>query len=710
MTGERRGAESRDRAGPIRALRHAAAAAAVRVEGVLARRPLVWALAGTSVFTLLVFLCLTPGFGNRDDVGMMFIADGTFYGEPMPHLIYQNPMVGLALSTLYDWTASVNWYVAWLYSLYALSLGVLLYLVLADRRTHLLLRLTGLTGFVVAFSLWQWTHLQFTSVGITLGGVGLLLYAAMAARERPPVTALVLAGSMVGIASLVRWRSFWAVALLAIPIVLVTLRRIRWQRQMLFAGTAAGIVVAGMLFGSVYYSGDEDWHEFFEFNSVRGRIHSSTRLEDPASSPGLLDAAGWSEADGQMFNSWFYLEEDVYTVEALEAIVAEAGYDLSRVTEVLRVADGNADRVRLVVVAGLFAAAWVTARGRERRFLVGYAVFVGAVLAGLAVYLHLPDRVSVPILGLLGMLCLLRPEAVFRGAYPTPGDGAGALRPPRAAVAVLTAASLLAVSYGIYDAVAESASAERRNDIFFERMDGLAAYDPDAIYVSWAAALGTHAVSAETKRRVPVTLVHLGWRQRSPMHADRLEGLGIDDLYVAIATDPRVVLPIRSNHDYIGYYLDFVAEHYGYTQRFLRPVSRAGSDPGLVLYDLLVDYRLDGRTLIEERADGSTVAYATDGVEIRGVLEVHPNREHALRGWAVHPGSPASPVDRIVVVHGSETLDVATTPIERRGVANRFDMDRSMVGFVIDGLSREELEEIRVFAIAGDTAAELPRK
>jgi hypothetical protein len=400
----------------VRSLR-AITVAAVRVEQALAARPAAWAVRLTAIYAAVVFLILTPTFESNDDTAMMFIADGTFYGEPQPHLVFQHPIVGVALSTLYRWTASVNWYAVWLYSLQAAALAVLLYLILSDRRTRLLTRLVPLIGFGATFTLWMWVNVQFTAVAITVGAAGVLLFSSTARSARFPAAVPAAAGLLVALAALVRWRSFQAVVLLAVPLLAAGARRISWRSHAWFASTIAAVLLAGGVFQAVYYAGDDAWHDYFEFNSVRGAIHSTERV-GAAGDPEVLAALGWSRADYDMFRSWFYLDEERYSTETLELLVDEVGTPLRHPTAVLDLAEGLDRFVRLVVLGGLLAAAWVTS---DRRLVIaattGWFITVATIITVVA---RLPDRVAVPTLGYLGMIYLVRPRGAFGETYRAP--------------------------------------------------------------------------------------------------------------------------------------------------------------------------------------------------------------------------------------------------------------------------------------------------
>jgi len=681
----------------------ALAAGAMRAEHALAARPAAWAIRLALLYTVFALLVLTPTFESNDDVGMMFIADGTFYGTPQPHLVFQHPVVGVVLATLYGWTTSVNWYAAWLYGLHAAALAVFLYLVFADTRTRLLARLVPLAGFGSVFITWMWLNLQFTAVAITVGAAGVLLFSSLGARARLPAAVPLLAGALVGVSAFVRWRSFQAVLLLAIPVLVAGARRIPWRRHAWFGATILVVVLSGGAFQTLYYAGDDAWHDYFEFNSVRGAIHSTERMTE-ARDPETLAALGWSRADYDMFRSWFYLDEDLYSTERLELLVDEVGLPLRHPTAVLDLADGLDRFVRLAVLGGLLVAAWAVSDRRSGLVLAATTIWFIVVVTALAMAARLPDRIAVPMLAYLGMIYLIRPHAAFGDRYDPPPVWAG-----RAALGVVIATSLVAFGVAWPRTAADSARWNRHNDAFIASMHELAEVDPGGVFVSWGGSAGTLRVSPELAERVPVTLLPLGWHQRSPMHTGRLAELGIDDLYDAIATDERVYLTLAADEPEARWYVAYMAQHYGYTG-FLRPTASVDVDGRLTVYDLLIaSYSVDDDrgVLVEVRGDGAQVELPIVRHGVAGTFSASP--EGRLVGWAVDIET-LRPVDRIVVTRDGRLVEVLATAYLRPGEAAAHGLaEDARIGFVLGDLDGAELAEARVFAVRSDSAVELIR-
>jgi hypothetical protein len=195
------------------------------------------------------------------------------------------------------------------------------------------------------------------------------------------------------------------------------------------------------------------------------------------------------------------------------------------------------------------------------------------------------------------------------------------------------------------------------------------------------------------------------------MHDERLAGLGVDDLYDAIARDERVYLTLAAGEPEAGRYVAYMEEHYGYTG-FLRPTASVDTDGHLTVYDLLVaDYGLDeGRgVLTEVRGDGTTADVPIVRHGVAGTFRAAPDRGGTLVGWAADLEELRA-VDRIVVIHDGRLVAVLPTAFVRPGVAEAHGLDEgARIGFVVGGLDDEAVAGARVFAVGSGSAVELVR-
>ena len=666
-----------------------------RVSDALGNRPAFWSVAIAAASTLIFFWLLTPSFESNDDVGMMFIADGTFYGTPQPHLIFQNTLVGVVLSTLYRLTGAINWYSVWLYALHAGSFAVFLYVLFSDRRTRIGSRALAAVALVLGFTFWLWMNLQFTSVAFLVGGAGLILYLASAGRARVSYRVLVLAGAMVGIASLVRWRSFQGVILLGVPLLLISIKRVPFRRQVTFAASGLAFVLLGVAFSLSYYSMRPEWSTYFEFNDARGSIHHTGR-ETQAEE--IANATGWTAADRRMFREWFYLDEELYTPESLETILTVTSPTPRSLWVGLRDLAQGQGQIRLLLLGASVTVGLILLKPRGRVVLTATCLWFAAVLVGLMVFSRLPNRVSIPVLALLSALAVFHPEAAFGGA----SDRSASSR--WVAVAIGALALGLAANQA-WDIAGNSGNNREASENFFDMTRELNQFDPKGTFVSWGNSLGPQRIAATATDRVAATLITLGWQQRSPMHQERLNDLGIENLYESIAIDEHVAVPLRWNFTEAEAFAAFYEEHYGFAGH-LRPVLRFDARNRLVLYDVLVDYRLRESHLVEIRADGTQVSMPLDSGAATGTATPTTDGQ-GLGGWAVALDPPGQ-VDLLIALDdtGRRVLELGLPTSARDDVAEDHGVERgTAVGFRLS--LGDESETARVFAVVDGRAVEL---
>ena len=662
-----------------------------------------------AVHSVLFFLILTPSFETNDDAGMMFIADGTLFGEPSADLVFQHPVIGVVLANLYRVVPTVNWYTLWLYVLHATILAVALYLLLGDRRSPIGARLIGFAGFWSVFSLWMWMQLQFTHVSILLGAIGVILYSSAATRSHVSYWVLAFAGSLVGFAALVRWRGFLAVAVLALPLLPLTLRRITWRRQAVFAGTVLGVLLFGIVFQTMYYAGNSEWHAYSEFNSARGVLHGSTRLSAAAGNPDLLKDIGWSRNDLEMFRSFFFLDEGMYTVGALEAIAANTPPPPRPWTQFLD-SFRRLGLARLLLLGGLFGAALSVSRKSGRLFLVGTSVWFIVVVAVLARYSRLPNRISLPILAFLALIYLLRPHTAFP---EEPRVLSRAIKVDSEGISVtwgwlvmvlLTSVTVWALWHGL-DATAAATTVARSDQEAFEALTAdLGSIDPEGVFVNWGGALPIEHVSPTTTGSVAVDLVVLGWNSRSPGDSGRLIDLGITDLYQSIALDEHVMLSFFSSSERATLFRTYYRQHYGFDGR-LRPIGQVQG--GFFVFDVLVDYTRLRDGLVEQRADQTTITYPLVDTVATGEIRTSEDGKSVI-GWAVALDPPGKV--ELLVVFDEElsevlALSIPTTTID--DVATELSVaPDTKIGFAAPV---PNARTVRVYAITTAGAVEIRR-
>lgn len=616
------------------------------------RHPVVWSLALAAAVTAGSLVLLAPRFGVNDDLSMSSVVDGSYFGEPRPHLVFSNVFLGLLLAALYRWAGTIPWYGMYLAAVHFAALSVVIYLVLSEDGSRRW-RLPGLAAIVGLFGLWLATNLGFTSQGLMLAVAGLVLYLARGHRR----SAVVIAALMAGASTLIRWDSLLGALALALPFLIWALWRLPRWNQALFAGIVAAVVVSGIVFQKAYYAGDEAWQEYTSFNRARGSI---MERHDWQRDEALLAEIGWSRNDAAMFGSHFYLDAEVFSTADVEVLAGRAigpralGASLRGTWSVYT--DTAVEVVGCALVAALAAAAALTGGRRTRLFAAAVPIWTLGVAVALVMFRKLPDRVGVPLIAFAALMLLIRP--LVPPADTTPPPPHRVRRFAIATVAVLTAA---VAATGVVLA-ATGTGGRRADDRWITRtLESFKALDPEGVFVSWGAQLG---LGARSPWHAPVLdgprLLPLGWLQRSPVEARWLQSLGIDDAYAAVAAGDHLYLPVPADRS-ADIYLRYLEEHYGFSG-ILKPVGRVTAS---VVHRGAFAYRLAGDLLTETAFAGAEVAYPLDPATFLGQAEIEllPDGTTVLTGRAVARDGSV-PADLVVVVAGHRGVAATLPQIE----------------------------------------------
>jgi len=604
------------------------------------------------VVTTASLLLLSPRFDVNDDPAMAAVVDGSYFGEPQPHMVFSNVVLGLLLSTLYGWAGTVPWYGMYLAAVHFVWLAVVMYLVVSAEPGSRRSRLPGLAAFVGLFGLSLAAEMSFTSQGLMLAIAGVSLYLARG-RHR---SAVVVAALMAGASTLIRWDSLLGAAALTLPLLIWAGWRLPRWNQALFAGIVAAVVLSGVVFQKAYYAGDEAWQEYSAFNRARGAVMERHDWQEDGA---LLADIGWSRNDAAMFASHFYLDAEVFSTADVETLAERATEPraLTRAFQgTLRSQTSTVTEIAgWVLVAALVAAAALTGGRRALPLAALVPVWTLGVMFALVMFRKLPDRVSAPLIAFAALTLLVRPLV--------PPAAAGPPRPRRGwrvAVAACALAALAVAATGVVFAAAgagERRAADRR---ITRTLEAFTALDPDGVFVSWGARLRLgHLSPWHAPVRAGPRLLPLGWLQRSPAEAGWLQTLGIDDAYAAIADGEGLYLPLPASRS-ADIYLRYLEEHYGFSG-IMKPAGRAAA---FVVYQGAFAYRLTGDTLTETAFDGTVVSYPLDADGIRGRVAVEglPGATTVIAGWAATANG--APADLIVVTADGRGVAAALPQVE----------------------------------------------
>ncbi len=352
---------------------------------------------------------------------MQMIASGFFSGDPDPHLVFINILVGWVLCFLYNLWPGCNWYFIFLVAVHYAALTLIAF-VLVSRRGGWIFALLYI-GFFLIVETRILLHLQFTTTAFLAGTAGLLLLVD-GLQPGQPVHRLKYVGgiALIVLMILVREAAALLLAVIAFPFLWERLGVVGWRRLLGMALACMGVFLILHGLNRWAYQSSPAWGDFFEYNRVRGEIHA-TELADYL--PKAASAVGWSNNDQWMYGKFYFPDPDVYaglprmhllleTLKAFERQERKSAISFSAdylwlpgvFTQDARTPDSSI-LMKLAILNALFCL-FAARVHRTRCFvtlLVSYAVFtaLGFYLLETA---RLPERVSYNIPLFLHVICL----------------------------------------------------------------------------------------------------------------------------------------------------------------------------------------------------------------------------------------------------------------------------------------------------------------
>ena len=535
------------------------------------------------VLFLTTYLIWTPGFEFNDDPMMMLLAAGVGRTiEPSIFLNFSSVIAGWLLKQLYAISMDVPWYSLYLIAGLFTAHSSFLYMMI--RRNP---RVSSLLLYLVYFALVGVNlllNLQFTisSVMIGLAGFALVFTDGLENEEsdrtmsRSLSSPSALVGALLIVASaLIRERGAVVLAgALAAPVLAVLLRRRPLRRlipPIAIAGTALLMCWGSSVLYDAVCSTNPDCNGSRTLNraavqildnNAHMRVEPETRVEYP-------NSVGWSEVDFALFATWFYMDEERYSVDTLETLVAK--YPSWNVQ--LAVKDVAAILARILedpfvlnsATIFCFFLVFLVFEADNASVIAVTAVAVFALIFGLVIFLRPPaPRVYLPIFAYLGLLPLL----LLYGDRVVRRTRAG---PFRKCVGSVLLVLVLARSA---DAVASYQEQSARNA-------GLQAYHADAIrkleptsdqlFLAWTGAMAWQFVDPFGRLDWAEGLVAVDSRP-FPSTRQALRHFAIDDIHLALVTRDDVFLVVHAKRgDYrLKILQQYMLDHYDLAVAFQR--------------------------------------------------------------------------------------------------------------------------------------------
>lgn len=541
-----------------------------------------------SVF--LVFICgiamyQTMGFvyAIADDVIMRDIASGAFTGTPDGHLIFVKYALVLAISCMYTWNSSVDWYGFFMTGVIFLSLAAVIYRGLSGQRSLKWKAVyAGITlGIFGCGMLFHIAQFEWTVSAAAAGAGALYLYVTMRTDEnggklldafliwllliltygiRDDVFLMVLPGF--GIAFL--WKFF---------------RKeegkflFNW-RQLLLPAAVFGTIAVMILAEQRAYQGKE-WEEFRTFQSARSDVYDYYGVPVYESNPAFFDKAGLNEAELRNLRHYaLYLVDDM-DAELMRSLAEEGKRQSGQQGVKAKIRNGvllaaeqavNKEYFTVSIPFLIFLAAVLYLIFRYYRKAVWPLLLFLAAEGCLWLYLGIMGRLPERVAFSMHLVTLAGTAGAFLHLWgkweesARKGDGH---KRKHVFVTVLLVCSLAAAAWQWI--VSSQANEEKlAMDDSYQQFKLSCKEHPENLYfieTFMAEPVGGARVSAQYSAQINNCLTLGDWYSTSPLDEQRLKKLGIQDVEDTILHNPNAYLVVRDVEN-PGFLKDYFEEKY----------------------------------------------------------------------------------------------------------------------------------------------------
>lgn len=292
------------------------------------RSGIAWAVGINAAFLAAILLLCDLKYEVSDDFVMASILSGAYNGgEPDPHMIFVNVLIGYILIPFYKLFPQISWYFIFQLALLFVSFVMASYMLIEKngRAVGGMLAVMLLTLFADdAYILMQFT--KTASVAVMCASI-VFVWSLFAGRKKILTVAsglLCLAGTMLRFLSIYLAGGFLLV-ILAVEFFRLYQKREgkAWVRKgAVIALCGAALIGASYLcreINSMSYRNSEEYSEFMRFNSLRSRVVDAAD-KGYAAYREEMEELDISENDYWLLRRWSFADEEVFTREKLEQV------------------------------------------------------------------------------------------------------------------------------------------------------------------------------------------------------------------------------------------------------------------------------------------------------------------------------------------------------------------------------------------------------
>ncbi len=389
----------------------------------------IWAIFGELAQIAYLYFLLPIAkvavYGTNDDALISSISNGHLTGNPNGHLIFLNPLISYPISWLQQFNNDINLYIYFLTFVVTISFATVLGLIqikhhLSFQNRFISLILWSLSS--VTFISWFSLSPTYTGASIFAAGASVCfasVYLSNEVRDKKDECLLLVCYFILFFASIsIRLESLYIVIffLLIVLIPKYLFSKMNFRNFLIIAFSSFLIILSNLAAEKIVYN-QSDWKEFYETNQLRHKI----QLREPERKlESSYSEIGWDEGTYDLFTRFILIDETKMNSENLtrvldvtnenQLIVFLKNFSIKKIVDNTKLA--FAPWTWLVMLFALIVVVNLLNVYRKPKIwefiaqLILFATGIPILFLYLATSYHLPERISVNLLGGIALILL----------------------------------------------------------------------------------------------------------------------------------------------------------------------------------------------------------------------------------------------------------------------------------------------------------------
>ena len=364
-------------------------------------------------------------YGTNDDALISSISNGQLTGNPNGHLIFLNPLISYPISWLQQFNYDINLYIYFLTFVVTISFATILGLI--QIKHHL-----SFQSRVISLILWSlssvtfisWFSLSPTYTGASIFAAGasvcfVSVYLSSELKHKKDEYLLLVCYFLLFFTSIsIRLESLYIVMffLLIILIPKYLFSQMNFRNFLIIAFSSFLIILSNLAAEKIVYN-QSDWKEFYETNQLRHKI----QLREPERKlESSYSEIGWDKGTYDLFTRFVLIDESKMNSENLtkvldvtnenQLMVFLQNFSIKKIVDNTKLA--FAPWTWLVMLFAIIVVVNLLNVYRKPKIwefisqLVLFATGIPILFLYLATSYHLPERISVNLLGGIALILL----------------------------------------------------------------------------------------------------------------------------------------------------------------------------------------------------------------------------------------------------------------------------------------------------------------